>query len=301
MRRRFSHRDYVGIAAIAVFLLAAALFFSRAATAEATVTNISGAATDHWAWNDLIGWLDFYGTDTVTVTSKNLTGYASSTAGDVSLDCHTTSHSPPDICGQSNYQVTNDGLGDLSGWGWNDEYGWISFDCHNTGGCGTGPASSTYEVVIDPNTGIFSNYAWNDVIGWISFNCADYGGCASNYKVVTSWIATSTTGSLDSTVYDTGVAGGAQLNSVLWRGSQPGGTAVEFQFAVSSSSTEPWIFRGPDGTTNTFYTGNSGVSIPLDYTFFNNQRYFRYRVTLVSNQAQTVSPRVDDVIVNWSP
>ena len=42
------------------------------------------------------------------------------------------------------------------------------------------------------------------------------------------------------------------------------------------------------------------VSTALDYSLFNNKRYFRYRVTLVSNQAQTLSPQVNDVVVNWS-
>jgi len=267
-------------------------------------TNISAVPTDHWAWNDLIGWIDFYGTDTVIVNSWTLAGYASSSVGDISFDCHTTRSG--DICGTSNYQVTNNGLGDLSGWGWNDTYGWISFCGRTSGGtpdCPTTPYS--YRVWIDPSTGTFGSsldYAWNDVIGWISFNCTNHGGCGtSNYKVVTSWIATSTSGIAESTTFDTGVVTGAQLNSVLWHGNQPGGTSVRFQFAVSNSPTGPWNFMGPDGTSASIYTATIDTSRKLDYTFHNGGRYFRYRVMLVSDQAQTVSPRVDDVIVNWSP
>ncbi|MBI4085510.1 MAG: hypothetical protein HY432_03345 [Candidatus Liptonbacteria bacterium] len=258
-------------------------------------TNISASTTAHWAWNDVVGWMDFYNTDTITVSSQNLIGYASSSVGDISLDCHTTRSG--DICSQSNYQVTNDGSGNLSNWGWNDTYGWISFDCNNNGGCG----SSNYRVYIDAN-GNFHNYAWNDTVGWISFNCDNYGGCgSSNYKVLTSWTATSAIATLDSTTYDTGVSSGAQLNSVMWHGTLPAGTAVRFQFATSNSSSGPWSFMGTDGTSNTYYNTGQDVSLKLDYSLFNNARYFRYKIFLVSDAAQSLSPTVNEVLINWSP
>jgi N-acetylneuraminic acid mutarotase len=115
-------------------------------------------------------------------------------------------------------------------------------------------------------------------------------------------------GTLDSTTYDTGVAGGAELNSIIWQGSQPAGTSVSFQLAVSNSSGGPWNFIGPDGTASTYFSVNPGVSIPLvhtdktiGYSIFSGYRYFRYRATLQSNPAQTLSPLVNNVIVNWSP
>jgi len=257
-------------------------------------TNISPTTNSHWAWNDLIGWIDFYNTNTITVTSQQLSGYASSSIGDISLDCATTRAG--NICVQSNYKVTNDGAGNLSGWGWNDLYGWISFDCANHGAC-----PWPYRAYIDAS-GNFFNYAWNDVMGWISLNCADVGICGtSDYRVVTSWIAVATTGSLDSTTFDTGIAGGAAFNSILWHGSQPAGTAVRFQFAASNAPAGPWNFSGPDGTASTSYVVSPDISVKLDPQLYNNQRYFRYRVTLASNQSQTVGPRVDDIIVNWSP
>lgn len=286
---------------LAVFLGALLAFFAGYRLASAS-TNVTSTTCCHWAWNDTIGWMDFYNTQTITVSSQNLTGYASSSAEDISLDCHTTRNG--NICTTSNYQVTNDGLGNLSGWGWNDDYGWISFDCHNNGGC----ASSTYETYINANTGDFYGWAWNDTIGWFSFNCDQTaaGGsntCStSNYKVNSSWIATSTSGTLDSSTYDTGVSAGAQLNSVIWQGNLPANTSVKFQFAVSNSSSGPWTFVGSDGTSNTYYTPTGpGSSLPLSYSYHNNFRYFRYRTSLFSNQAQRISPRVDDVIVNWSP
>jgi len=283
-----------------------ALFFVSFRDTSAS-TNVTSTACCHWAWNDSIGWIDFYNTNSVTVSSQNLTGWASSSVGYVSLDCHNTPPNGNNICYTSDYQVTNDGMGYLSGWAWNDNVGWISLDCRNSGGCGTGPGSSTYEVVINPDTGDFSNYAWNDVVGWISF-CGGLGtgDCPGSvgYKVNAAWSATSTSGSLYSSTFDTGVSAGAQLNSVLWQGNLPSAnTYVKFQFATSNSSSGPWTnFVGNDGTSNSYYTpGAANTSLPLNYTFHNNFRYFRYRVILYSNQAQTLSPRVDEVIVNWSP
>lgn len=260
-------------------------------------TNINSTTTEHWAWNDLIGWVNFYNTNSITVSAQELTGYASSSAGDISLDCATTRNG--NICGQSNYGVTNDGAGNLSGWAWNDQYGWISFDCNNVNpiDCQT----SNYRVRIDNTNGVFSNYAWNSIIGWISFNCLDYGCGPTPYSVVTSWMPVFTSGYLDSTTFDTGVALGSQLNSVLWHGSQPPGTAVRFQFATGNVSSGPWIFVGSDGTSNTYYSTGPDASLLLGYTAHNNARYFRYRVILLSSAVQTLSPRVDDVIVNWSP
>jgi hypothetical protein len=266
-------------------------------------TNID--SVNRWAWNDLIGWIDFYGPGTVNVSSQNLSGYASSSAGDISLDCATTRAG--DICYMSNYRVTNDGTGNLAGWGWNDIYGWISF-CggQSTSSC---PGTTIYQVKINGDTGDFRDYAWNDIAGWISFcgTPGDGSGCASTtnaYKVNTSWRATSTSGYLDSSVYDTGVAGGAQLNSVLWQGELPSDTSVRFKFAASNSSSGPWEYLGPQGTTSPDdYYGpvSPNVSYRLNYILHSDKRYFRYRVILVSDQAQRKTPRIDDIIVNWSP
>lgn len=277
---------------LTVFIAPLFLFGVRSAKAA---TNISSNSASHWAWNDIVGWIDFYNTQSVNISSSSLIGYASSSAGDVSLDCATTRNG--NICAQSSYQVTNDGIGNLSKWAWNDQYGWISFDCHNNSSC----ATSNYQVYIN-GTGDFNNYAWNDVIGWISFNCANTGSCGtSNYKVNTTWFATSTVATLDSSTFDTGVAAGAELNSVLWHGLLPAGTAVRFQFAASNVSSGPWTYVGTDGTSNTDYNTGPDVSLKLGYTPHNNKRYFRYRASLQSDISKTVSPRVDDIIVNWSP
>jgi len=308
MQRNFTRflKNIFGVAAASVFVLA---FLVLTTPVTSAATNITSTAAFHWAWNDIVGWMDFYqgGNSNVTVASNaTTTGYASSSARDISLDC-ATPRVGGSVCGTANYGVYNPGNGNLVGWAWNDVYGWISF-------CGGGstaecPGTVAYEVLINTTTGDFSGYAWNDAVGWISFNCNDIGPTfcndTSKYWVNTTWTSTSTSGYLDSSTYDTGVPGGAELNSVVWQGDFPEGTQVRFQIAASSSPSGPWNFVGYDGTENTYYPetgfGNPSSSIPLNYVLHNNQRYFRYRVVLVSNAAQTASPTVNDVIINWSP
>lgn len=291
-----------------IFFLGAFIFFYHVVAAAG---NISTDAAQHWAWNDIIGWFQFNtvsNTMDVNVTGRKIQGSASSTSGYLSLDASSTLIG--DITSQSSYAVTNDGAGNLSGYAWNDLYGWFSFDCHNhaTGSSCTYP----YQTTID-SSGDFSGYAWNDLIGWVSFNCAGtVVGCnpsstpaGVDYKVHTSWTSTSTVGTLDSTTFDTGVSGGAQINSILWRGDAPANTAVEFQLAVSSSSVGPWVFQGPSGSSSYYpwpdTTLTADQSIPVDFTLHNNARYFRYRIILVSNPISSAAPRVDEVIINWSP
>ena len=73
---------------VAVGILAALMF--SPAHALAATTNISSSTAQHSAWNDEIGWIDFYTTGNVTVTSAQLSGYASSSAGVIALDCATS-------------------------------------------------------------------------------------------------------------------------------------------------------------------------------------------------------------------
>lgn len=115
-----------------------------------------------------------------------------------------------------------------------------------------------------------------------------------------------TTGTLDSATFDTGVSSGVQLNSLIWQGSAGNGTAVDFQFAVSNSSSGPWSFGGPDGTSGTYFSGNPGTTISLvstsnGYALFSGYRYYRYRVTLFADPADIYTPTVNSIAVNWSP
>jgi hypothetical protein len=269
-------------------------------------TNID--ATDHWAWSDTAGWWDFYSTGNVEVSAPLLHGYASSSIGEMSLNCNATPNG--NICGDSDFKVTNvDASGQLSGCAWNDTIGWISFDCADYD-CNGGNicAESDYQVTIDAN-GDFQDYAWNDIEGWISFNCANDASCASsNYKVTTSWRAGKTIGYLTSSIIDTG--GDVTLSNIIWQGAQPAGASVDFQIAVATNTAGPWNYKGPSGTDETYFgnecptagVGSAGPNkaICVDKTITANKRYLRYKVRLQSNTAQTQTPVIEDIILNWA-
>ena len=298
-------------------MLALVLFFGAAQGAFAS-TNISSVTNQHWAWNDAIGWIDFYSTGNINVNAAQLTGYATSSVGYISLDCATSPSGNICSAGNGNYKVANCATpagssvctangnlasGVLVGWAWNDSIGWISFNCNNNNWCST----STYGVYID-TSGNFHGYAWNDSVGWISFNCLDIGGsfCSntSNYEVTGGWAPVVATGVLDSPTFDTGSATGAELNSILWRGSLNGlaSYSVAFQIAVSTSTSGPWNFIGPDGTASSTYWGSPNASIPItNYAAYLGYRYFRYRVILMTDTSQSISPQVTGISVDWSP
>lgn len=264
-----------------------------------TTPNID--ATDHWAWNDVIGWIDFgYGPGNVGVNNAKLFGYASSSVGLIAFDCATSPNG--NICGgpAGNWRVSNVGTA-LQGWAYNDVIGWISFDSVTAG------SSYSYGVTIDPS-GEFKGYAWNDAIGWISMNCLNGNppyACGSpqnaSYRVKTSWVSSADSGSLTSPIFDLGNL--VALNSVIWKGVANGG-AVRFQIAASALATGPWNdadYKGPDGTSATTYiTGGPDVSTALSPRDFSSVRYIRYKVFIDSNAGRTDGPEVRDIIVSYS-
>lgn len=86
-----------------------------------------------YAWNPVIGWISFCG-------------------------------NPGGKCISPQFQVEEDGNGNLQNWAWNDAVGWISFNCKNRDTC----ATTDYKVARD-SQGYLTGYAWNDVIGYIKF------------------------------------------------------------------------------------------------------------------------------------
>lgn len=63
--------------------------------------------------------------------------------------------------------------GNLSGWAWSENIGWISLSSNNQG------AATAYGVDVAAN-GAMSGFAWSENIGWISFNSTDVIGCPTN-------------------------------------------------------------------------------------------------------------------------
>lgn len=313
-------------------LFYSAVFFCCFGFVALATTNMSATSSEHFAWDDTAGWWDVYSNDTVEVQGSKIVGYASSSLGQISFDCGTSPSG--NICNTSQYGICNgigatkdssgncngaSATGDLVGYAWNDTLGWISFSCHNTEGVN---CTNDWGVTID-SSGDFHGYAWNDLSGWISFNCGNTGSSCTPYlyKVNTAWRSTSTIALLDSAVIDTQSISGATLNSITWKGTNNANntgaqTFVDFQIAVAASSSGPWSFIGPSGTSADYYSAscessfkggvNAGGNAPkdtpicIDPTQVKNMRYIRYRVRLRSDLLQTDTPRIDDIILNWS-
>ncbi|MFA6407717.1 MAG: hypothetical protein WCV80_03370 [Candidatus Paceibacterota bacterium] len=319
---------------ITILLALSAIFLTPRAGAA---TNINSTTAEHFAWDDVYGWWDFYSTNSVVVQGAQLTGYASSSAGIISFDCATSPSG--NICGTSNYGIcygpsshgvdgicpngdAGDSGGKFTGYAWNDIIGWISFNCDQTDHGGANQCAdhggSDYWVIL--SGGDFTGYAWNDIVGWISFNCSNNVSCGTyDYKVATSYIPTSTVATVISDIIDTQVVDGATLNSLTWKGAlnvngKIGATYVDFQIAVSNASSGPWNFIGPSGTSADYYAASCAANyrggvgngalvdtpICIDPTQVINMRYIKYLVRLRSNLIQNDTPRVDDVILNWS-
>ncbi len=292
--------------------IVSSLLFLGAGIAFATPAGISTLNSEHYAWNDVVGWIDF--DSSVQVDDTNLTGAANSLqTGPIKLNCAYASGTAgaADCTTAGSWFVSNDGNGNLAGWAWSSNIGWISFNCSNRGTCGTVP----YAVTID-SSGIFSGWAWNDVIGWISFNCSNTGTCGtSDYKVVTGWrSAPALPGGgpggfdantwLESSTFNTQVTGGAAFNTLTWHGTLNGGR-VGIQIATSNSVSGPWTYIGPDGTAASVYeTAGPDAQLPLNLAAalkrnHNNTQYMRYKIWLAWSGTQ--SPHVDDVVISYSP
>ncbi|MBV9159608.1 MAG: hypothetical protein JO019_03375 [Candidatus Kaiserbacteria bacterium] len=76
--------------------------------------------------------------------------------------------------------------GDMSGYAWSENIGWISLNCATGGPTGNNICNtSNYKLTVDQN-GKVSGYAWSDNVGWISANDGtngtpnDLAGCPSN-------------------------------------------------------------------------------------------------------------------------
>ena len=50
-----------------ILLLSAFCFLLSASNVSAATNISSGVSYEHWAWNDNIGWIDFYSTNNVNV------------------------------------------------------------------------------------------------------------------------------------------------------------------------------------------------------------------------------------------
>jgi hypothetical protein len=102
----------------------------------------------------------------------------------------------------------------------------------------------------------------------------------------------SSTGTFTSSTFDASDL--VSFNRLFWTEQNPAGTTITLQIATNNDNST-WNFVGPDGTSNTFFTGGNGI-IPLNIV---SGRYARYRIVFTSTGANR--PRVLDVTINYSP
>ncbi|MBP6912552.1 MAG: hypothetical protein KBB86_01310 [Candidatus Pacebacteria bacterium] len=103
-------------------------------------------------------------------------------------------------------------------------------------------------------------------------------------------------GNLTSSTFDLGAA--SNFKQILWsptpQPTQTGSSSVRFQIATNNDNAT-WSFKGPDGTTGTFYTtANQNI-----HSSHNGDRHFRYKIYL-STADTAFTPQVSDVSVTYS-
>ena len=106
-----------------------------------------------------------------------------------------------------------------------------------------------------------------------------------------------TPGWLESSTIDLGAA--ANFNNIIFsplsQPSQTGANPITFQIASSnSSSPSSWTFKGPNGSTSTYYTATS----TLVWSGNNGNRYFRYRAFL-STANTSFTPTLSEVYLTY--
>ncbi len=110
--------------------------------------------------------------------------------------------------------------------------------------------------------------------------------------------STIATGTLESSTFDIGTAG--NFYALNWKpSSQPaltGPGSVKLQFATNPTSTStPWNYFGPDGTTGSYFTVPGMQINPVH----NGNEFVRYAVYL-NTQTATVTPSVSDVSFTYT-
>ena len=122
----------------------------------------------------------------------------------------------------------------------------------------------------------------------------DSGSPTGEIKLINAFGSYNPSGFLESSTFDTGSP--SNFYNLSWTPSdQPvpsGPDSVRLQFASNLvvTATTTWDFKGPDGTTATYYTNpNSTLS-----NVHNGHRYARYKVFLDS-QSTTTTPNISDI------
>ncbi len=120
------------------------------------------------------------------------------------------------------------------------------------------------------------------------------GGPGGNY---------SDSGVYESETFDLGYS--IAFNRIIPTYTEPLNTTVQLQIAIvdavsGSCSGSTYVFTGPDGTTNTFYTGTEPIFFNDDDIGYENPgRCIKYRVYLETTESNS-TPIFEDVTINYS-
>ncbi len=101
-------------------------------------------------------------------------------------------------------------------------------------------------------------------------------------------------GTLTSSIIDTGAASNYYELRFLPT-VQAAQTEVAFQIATANATSGPWIFRGPDYATSTYYT----TTTTMVHDTHDGDRYVRYRVFL-KTENPAVTPTVEEVAFTFT-
>jgi len=125
-----------------------------------------------------------------------------------------------------------------------------------------------------------------------------FGGLMSGGPASDTWAmgpAFRLQGSAASIVFD---SGGANVvwNTISWVGSaSPPTTVLRFQLATSNDPTGPWTWKGPGGSTSTYYT-TSGTAI---WTGHSGERYMRFFAPIYTWD-DLISPTLDSITIDYT-
>lgn len=103
-----------------------------------------------------------------------------------------------------------------------------------------------------------------------------------------------TTGTFTSPVFDTG-SSTRRFISLDWGSTVPATTTLRLQLRAGNSANLSAVsWKGPDGTSSTYFTGTGGVYLS---TMLDNNRYIQFRALLDGDG--TATPILDEVIINY--